>query len=271
MMAAKRWGAIMSGRSLFLILPLLLSGAALADEPIRTITVSEFQADIAKYGNKAVRVRGFINLCTPYRCQICDGPVYESKTCTNISGWRDAYAGLVLNKLYSFSEVVLQGEGFEGYYWDPVIEIDCFGMRGCTEGIAKAEVAEIVSRRAVTTLPESERGEPVAILQRLKKKNHNIADAAMLAVFAKDPRYGERIKDDPGHYVAFAVPGTEDGRPLIRGYMCWGRDNGDSASPPPSREKDLEWNSLGNPYICARAIKREGSDWQVSGHDPLFE
>lgn len=250
---------------------LLLSGAALAAEPVQAVTIGEISAHIGQYHGKPVRVHGFINQCTQRVCLICDGPVYAQKSCANIAVWRDYLAGEVLDRVYSFTEVVLEGKGFEGYYWDPVVEIDCFGLRSCTEGIIEANVVELVSRRAVTTLAASERGEILPLLQQAAEKKVDIADPAMLAVFAKDPRYSARIKDHPDHYVAFAVPGKEYGMAVTRGYMCWGRGGGDNKAPQPLRENDLEWDSFANTYICARAIKRGNADWEITGHDPHFE
>lgn len=240
----------------FLLLGFMLSSAAAAMDNAQSISIVDLKRNMMAYIDEAVRVRGFINNCDSRSCNICTDKRDAQDRCVPISSWSDAPAYYVLNRLYRFSEVVLEGKISLG---DMAPVSDCFSAR-CGIGIWNARVEQVIARYTPTDHGEKEQG---PALSELKD------DPDVRSLFASDPRYAKRIASRPHDYFAFAMPTREYGKSVIYGYLCWIKPGRGQAYSLLLDE--LVTDSLANPYVCASAVKVGNGKWEMQGHDAFFD
>jgi hypothetical protein len=253
------------GRGVVVVVALLaLCGARAAPEdPLRDVTTAIGAAE----DGKVMRVHGIIDDCLPDSCFLC--PDWETASrpeqrfhrrgCRALISWKDANAGLLLDEMYRFSDVIVTGRFHFDKAANEDVDILCLDMRRCEQsGFEDVEIERMIERRPIEKLPgATDAVTPVAAAD----------DAALRKLFWEDADFSLVSLLDGGvnKIRTYTRPQRDRGTGL-EGWLCYRRASvqvsADDAFPWPTTYRAVELRSPASPYRCLHAWKDKGA-WRI--------
>jgi hypothetical protein len=240
-----------------------ITGAAAAPEdPLRDVTSAIGAAE----DGKIMRVHGIIDDCLPDGCFICPDWQQASRQdqrfrrpdCYSILGWKDSNAGLLLDELYRFSDVVIVGRFHFNKPNNDEVDVLCLDFRRCEQsGFEDISVERVIERRAVEKVPNAP--DPIVPISTAD-------DTALRTLFWDDPDFSLVYLDGPDTEIRTYTRPAGSGHPNLEGWLCYARKsvtvNPDERFPWPTTYRAIELRSPANPYRCRLAWKEKGT-WRI--------
>lgn len=235
---------------------------AAPEDPLRDVTE---RIGVAEDG-KVMQVHGIIDDCLPDSCFICpDWDVasrpeqrFHRRGCYALISWADANAGLLLDEMHRFSDVIITGR----FHWNKPatedVDVLCLDLRRCEQsGFEDVRVDRIIERRPVEQIPNS--ADPVLPLLPAD-------DGALRALFKNDPDFSFVFADGPETEIRTYTRPAKDGTARLDGWLCTARKSVATSSeqpfPWPTSYRAIELRSPANPYRCWLAWKEKGT-WRI--------
>ena len=253
------------GRGLVVAIALLvLCGARAAPEdPLRDVT----EAIGAAEDGKVMQVHGIIDDCLPDSCFLCPDwetasrpeQRFQRRGCLALVSWKDVGAGLLLDEMYRYSDVIVTGRFHFNKPANDDVDILCLDFRRCEQsGFEDVRVDRMIERRAIEKVPNAADAiQPVAAAD----------DAALHKLFLDDQDFSLVSLLDGGanDIRTYTRPQRDQGAGL-EGWLCYRRAsvvvNPDEAFPWPTTYRAVELRSPANPYRCLHAWKDKGA-WRI--------
>lgn len=243
---------------------LSVSGAGAAPEdPLRDVTEA---IGLAEDG-KVMQVHGIIDDCLPDSCFLC--PDWETASrpeqrfhrrgCLALMTWKDANAGLLLDEMYRFSDVIVTGRfHFNKPAAHADVDVLCLDLRRCEQsGFDNVVVDRMIERRTIERVPNA--SDPVVPISPED-------DVALRKLFWNDTDFSLVYLDGPETEIRTYVRPLRDAGSHVEGWLCYARKsvavNPDDPFPWPTTYRALSLRSPANPYRCRLAWK-DKSGWRI--------
>jgi hypothetical protein len=254
------------GRGILVVVALLATSIARAapEDPLRDVTPAIGAAE----DGTIMQVHGIIDDCLPDSCFLC--PDWETASrpeqrfhrrgCRALMSWKDTNAGLLLDEMYRFSDVIVTGRFHFNRPANQDVDILCLDLRRCEQsGFENVQVDRLIERRAIERVPNS--GDPIAVAVTGED------DAALRKLFLEDPDFSVvSLLDGGANDIRTYTRPQRDRGTGLEGWLCYRRAqvpvNQDDAFPWPTTYRAVELRSPANPYRCLHAWKDKGA-WRI--------
>ena len=251
------------GKASFVFAFFLSVASAAPEDPLRDVTEAIGQVE----DGKVMQVHGIIDDCLPDSCFLCPDwqtasrpeQHFHRRGCLALMNWRDANAGLLLDEMYRFSDVIVTGRfHFNRPAANADVDVLCLDLRRCEQsGFEDVVVDRMIERRAVERVPQP--GDTIAVAVTSED------DEALRRVFQEDTDFSLVSLLDPNDIRTYTRPQRDRGTGL-EGWLCYRRAsvvvNPDEAFPWPTSYRAVELRSPANPYRCLHAWKDNGV-WRI--------
>jgi len=243
---------------------LSVAGAGAApDEPLRDVTEA---IGLAEDG-RLMQMHGIIDDCLPDSCFLCPDWETASKPeqrfhrrgCLALMSWKDSNAGLLLDEMFRFSDVIVTGRfHFNKPTANADVDVLCLDLRRCEQsGFENVVVDRLIERRPVEQVPHP--SDPIAFAVTSED------DAALRKLFWEDTDFSLVSLLDSNDIRTYTRPQRDRGTGL-EGWLCYRRAsvvvNPDEPFPWPTSYRAVELRSPANPYRCLHAWKDKGA-WRI--------